>query len=229
MNSPTAELSGFQASAASAFSVAARAGGAVISLGYLLGLAEGPVVAVVGGLALITFGRNLLLDQRAAVMSGAALAVIAAALGIAALRWGALDLIEVRGIQSVLGPTVLVGPPEAATATSIAAAAALAGLVVWMSRPWPASKVLFGWWGLEAGIVVLAWTALFFEPTAMLGGSGGGSAGSFAWVGAAALVTGAVGAGAWLLQKTPPVVPGVLTATAGAAVAAAAAVLVTAL
>lgn len=228
MKSSAAETSSFQTSAASAFSVAARAGGAVISLGYLLGLVQGPIVGVVGGLALITFGRNLLLDRRGAAVSGAALAVIAAASGIAALRWGALDLDELRGVQSVLGPTVAVGPVAAAVATSTAAAAALVGLAVWMSRPWPTSGVLFGWWALESAIGSLALIALFFEPAGLLLGSGRGVV-VLSWVLGAAVLSAAVAAGGWLLQKSPEVVPGLLMVGAGAALAAAAGVLVTAL
>lgn len=227
MKSSTAEISGFQASASSAYSVAARVAGAVICLGYLLGVVQGPVVSVVGGLALITFGRNILLDHRTAAISGAALAVMAAALGIAALRWGALDLGELRGVQSVLGPTMLVGPVEASVATSIAGVAALAGLAVWMSRPWPDSRVLFGWWGLEAGIGGLALVTLFFEPVALVGSEG--AVAVLGWFALTALVVALVWAGGWLLKKLPTAVPAALMGGAGAAVAAAAAILVTAL
>lgn len=228
MKSSAAEVSSFQTSAASAFSVAARAGGAVISLGYLLGLVQGPIVGVVGGLALMTFGRNLLLDRHGAAVSGAALAVIAAAFGIAALRWGALDLAQLRGVQSVLGPTVAVGPVGAAVATSIAASAALVGLAVWTSRPWPTSPVLFGWWGVESAIGSLALITLFFEPAGLLLDGGRGFL-VLSWVAGAAVVTAAVGAGGWLLQKPPEAVPALLMLGAGAAVAAAAAILVTVL
>lgn len=200
----------------------------VICLGYLLGLVQGPVVSVVGGLALITFGRNLLLDHRSAAVSGAALAVIAAALGIAALRWGALDLGELRGVQSVLGPTVLVGPTEASLATSIAGAAAVVALTVWMSRPWPASKVLFGWWGVEAAVASLALLTLFFEPVALFDGAEGAVA-ILGWAGGTLAIAALAAAGGWFLQKVPQIVPAALMGVAGAAVAAAAAILVTAL
>lgn len=229
MKSAAAELSSFQASAASGFSVAARVAGAVICLGYLLGAVQGPVVSVVGGLALITFGRNLLLDHRAAAVSGAALAVMAAALGIAALRWGALDLGELRGVQSVLGPTVLVGPLEASVATSIAGAAAVTGLAVWMSRPWPDSRLLYAWWGVEAAIGSLALVTLFFEPAALLGGNSRGVVTVLGWLAITMIVGAVVAGGGWLLKKVPGVVPAFIMAGAGAAVAAAAAVLVTAL
>ena len=229
MKSAVAEITSFQASAASGFSVAARVAGAVICVGYLFGAVQGPVVSVVGGLALITFGRNLLLDHRAAAVSGAALAVMAAALGIAALRWGALDLGELRGVQSVLGPTVLVGPVEAAVATSLAATAAAAGLAVWMSRPWPDSRVLFVWWGVEAALGSLALVTLFFAPAALLGGNVQGVVALLGWLAATAVVGAAVAGGGWLLKTLPPSVPAFVMGGAGAAVAAAAGILVTAL
>jgi len=224
-----ADTSSFQASAASAFSVAARAGGTIICLGYLIGLVQGPVVSVVGGLALITFGRNLLLDHRSAAVSGAALAVIAAAMGIAALRWGALDLGELRGVQSVLGPTVLVGPLEASVATSAAGVAAVIALAVWMSKPWPASKVLFAWWATEAAVGSLALITLFLQPAALFGNASQGIAAALGWVGGTLLVGAAVAGGGWLLRRAPEIVPIVLMGASGAAVAASAAVLVTAL
>lgn len=229
MKPAVAELSGFQASSASAFSVAARAGGAVICLGYLLGLVPGSVVAVVGGLALLTFGRNLLLEHHEAALSGAALALLAASLGIAALRWGALDLAELRGVQSVLGPTVMVGPVTAALATSLAAAASLIGLAVWMARPWPDTGVLFGWWGLEAAIGALAVVTAFFEPVALMGSNGEGVAGAAGWVGTTALLTAVAGGGGWLFRKLPGTLQVVVVVVAGAALAAGAALLVTVL
>ena len=201
----------------------------MICLGYLLGAVQGPVVSVVGGLALITFGRNLLLDHRAAAVSGAALAVMAAALGIAALRWGALDLGELRGVQSVLGPTVLVGPVEAAVATSIAGVAAVIGLAVWMSRPWPDTRLLFAWWGLEATAGSLALVTLFFAPASLLGAHSRTVVGVLAWLAATTIVGVVVAGGGWALRKVPRAVPAFAMGGAGAAVAAAAAILVTVL
>lgn len=229
MKSTTADISSFQASAASAFSVAARVAGAVVCAGYLLGAVQGPVVAVVGGLGLITFGRNILLDHHEAAISGAALAVIAAALGIAALRWGALDLGELRGVQSVLGPTILVGPTQASVATSIAGGAAAVGLAVWMSRPWPASRVMFAWWGLEAALGSLALITLFFVPVGLFGNDSQGILALLGWVAATGALVAVAGGGGWLLKKVSAAVPALLMAGAGAVVAAAAAVLVTAL
>lgn len=225
MKSPTAEPSSSQASSAASFSVAARAAGSVIALGYLLGLVQGPVVAVVGGLALITFGRNLLLEHHRAAVSGGALAVLAGALGIAALRWGALDLSEIRGVQSVLGPTLLVGPTQAAVATGLAAGAALVALVVWLSRPWPSSKMLFAWWGLEAAVGSLALVTVFFDPAP----ASPGALGILLWAAITAGVVAPVTAASWALQRSPETVRAFLTVLAGAAVVAAAGLLVTVL
>ena len=198
-------------------------------MGYLLGLVHGPVVAVVGGLALITFGRNLLLEHHAAALSGAALAVMAAALGIAALRWGALDLDELRGVQAVLGPTLLVGPVQAAWATSIAAVAGFAGLVVWTARPWPSTRALFAWWSLEAALGSLALISLFFEPAGIFERSNEGVSGLLGAFGAPILLTAAVAGAGRLLRAVPEVVPVVLMLGSGAALAGSAAVLATAL
>ncbi|MGH2693430.1 MAG: hypothetical protein ACRDJJ_01315, partial [Actinomycetota bacterium] len=73
------EASSESSDPALAFSAATRAAGLVIALGYLLGLVPGPLVAVVGGLALVTFGRGLLCRRGDEAVAGAALAVVAGA------------------------------------------------------------------------------------------------------------------------------------------------------
>ena len=47
--------------AAPAFATGTRVAGVVLIVGYLSGLVPGQIVSLVGGLALITFGRMLLL------------------------------------------------------------------------------------------------------------------------------------------------------------------------
>ncbi|MDQ3983467.1 MAG: hypothetical protein M3271_12375, partial [Actinomycetota bacterium] len=81
----------------------ARVAGTVVALGYLLGFVRGPVVAVLGGLALVTLGRCAYSSPPDDLAFGGALAALAVALGVGALRWGALDLGDLRGAQSVLG------------------------------------------------------------------------------------------------------------------------------
>lgn len=221
MSTPDPHVARFEDLSVSAFSVATRVAGVVIALGYLLGLVPGPVVAVVGGLALTTFGRNLLLERTGAVVAGAALAVLGGALGIAALRWGALDLGDIRGVQSVLGPTVLVGPTQAAAASIVATAGATLALAVWCSRPWPTTRRQLIWWALELGVGAFAVATVFLDPAESA--LGAGEAGDTAiqisrWVGvivASAAVTGGI---AWLLDRTNNVWRGVAVIAAGAAV-----------
>lgn len=229
MTAAAVETSGFQGSSIGAFITGTRVAGAVIALGYLLGLVPGSVVAVVGALALITFGRALMLEPRAALAVGGALAVIGGALGIAALRWGALGLPELRGVQSVLGPTVLVGPEQAAVATGVAAGASLVALAAWSAAPWPADRFQLVWAVAEACIGAFAVVTVFFDPVKSAlgsGGTGGALVDIGLWLGAV-LATGAlVCLGAWALQRVAAIWRLAAVATAGAAVTAAAALLV---
>ena len=114
--------------AAPVFSVAARAAGSILAAGYILGMVPGPVIAVVGALALVTFGRILLAPRVEAALDAAALALFSAALLAGALRWGTLDLAEIRGAQTVLGPTVLLGPLDLAIAVCVTAGAGVLAL-----------------------------------------------------------------------------------------------------
>lgn len=228
MSTPAPEPRPFQVSSASSFSAAARAAGAVIALGYLLGLVPGPVVAVVGGMALITYGRNLLLERVASLLSGAALAVIGGALGIAALRWGALELGDIRGVQSVLGPTVLVGPTQAAAAAIVATAGASIALAVWCARPWPRTRLEYGWWGVELVVGAFAIATVFLDPARSAldaGGAGDAALEMARWAGAIGVVAVAAGGGSWFLNKLGVLWRAVATAVAGAAVAVAAALI----
>ena len=217
---------GFQEASPAAFASGTRAAGLVITLGYLLGVVAGPLVAVVGGLALITYGRSLLLTRIPASIAGAAVAVLAGALGVGALRWEALELAELRGVQAVLGPTLLVGPTQSAVATSIAAGAALLALAVWLSSPWPVHRFGLVWGALEAIAAALAITTVFFDPAES--GLGGGGAGSIVaqllrWAAVVVLAASATSALAWFLSRHKVVWRAIPVAVAGAAVLAAAA------
>jgi hypothetical protein len=150
----------------------ARCAGAVIALGYLLGLVPGPLVPVIGGLALMTFGHGLLQDRASRTFSAAGLAIVAGAVGIGALRWGAMGLDAIRGAQQVLGPTVLVGPTTAATASWIAAGSALVGLGVWMSSADPGGARARVGWGAEIAIGALAVVLVFWGDAHAPGGDG---------------------------------------------------------
>lgn len=140
----------------------ARCAGATIALGYLLGFVSGPLVPVIGGLALVTYGHGLLLDRGSRTFAAAGLAIVAGAIGIGALRWGAMGLDAIRGAQQVLGPTVLVGPEAASAASWMAALSAIAGLAVWISAgyrdTWPARAA----WVAEAALGSLAVVWIFW-------------------------------------------------------------------
>lgn len=216
---------GFQEASPAAFASGTRAAGLVITLGYLLGMVPGPVVAVVGGLALITYGRSLLLTRIPASLAGGAVAVVAGALGVGALRWETLELAELRGVQAVLGPTLLVGPTQSAVATSIAAGAALLALAVWLSSPWPASRFGLIWGALEAIAAALAIATVFFDPaeSGLGGGAGSVSAQLLRWA-AVALVAASVASGlGWFLGRRKVVWRAIPVVVAGAGVLAAAA------
>ena len=143
----------------------------MIVIGYLSGLVPGAVVSIVGGLALMTFGRALLLDRVSGAVSGAALAVAAGALGVGALRWGTLEIEGIIGAQSVLGPTVLVAPTAAAAASSAAMAAGVLALGVWSSEPLFEVRGAKAWGVFEVILAVLAVIVAFAVP-ATGGGTG---------------------------------------------------------
>ncbi|MGH2809020.1 MAG: hypothetical protein ACRDKT_17285 [Actinomycetota bacterium] len=165
---------------APAFSVGTRAAGAVIVAGYLTGLVPGAVVSVVGGLALITFGRALLLDRVSGAGVAAALAVTAGALGVGALRWGTLELEGLIGAQSVIGPTVSVGPTPAAVSAVIATVAALVAIGVWLTEPRAASRGSWIWFAVESVLMVATLASVFAVPSA---GGGTGLGGFLSAVG----------------------------------------------
>lgn len=184
--------------AAPTFATGTRVAGAVLVAGYVSGLVPGAVVSLVGGLALITFGRALLLDRRATVVSGAALAIAAGALGVAALRWGTLSLRELVGVQSVLGPSIVVGPTETAVASAVALGAAVIALAAWSIEPVGPDRRARVWSRVEAILGVLAATVVFAAP-----GSGGSFSELIARPTDAAVTAGVVAAGVALVVVAP--------------------------
>ena len=121
-------------------------------------------MSLVGGLALITFGRALLLDRSGTAVSGVALAIAAGALGIAALRWGTLSLEGLVGAQSVLGPTILVGPEVPAIASGVALGAALLATAAWVTEPRGTDRLSRVWSRAEGILAVAAATIVFAAP-----------------------------------------------------------------
>ena len=213
-------------------STAARVAGSIIAFAYLMGLVPGPLVSVVGGLALVTLGRALLLPRVEGNRSALALAVLAGSLGVAALRWGTLDLTELRGVQSVLGPTVLVGPIAAAVACAVALAGGVLAMGAWVFAPKPVGRIGYVWSGIEAVLGSLALVTVFVDPArSALAGAGFGDASLE--IGRWLLVVGVVGALvfglAFLYERLPDIWRWVALGSTGIAVMVAAGLIASAL
>lgn len=131
---------------------AARLAGIVIAGAYSFGIVDGPIVAAVGGLALVTFGRALLVDGHGPLVAAAGLGILAAAIGVAAIRWGTLEVAELRGVQAALGPTVATGTSAVVGWAITAAVAGLVALLLWTAVE-PAGATL---WGIVEGSVFAA-------------------------------------------------------------------------
>ncbi len=208
-------------------SAGARAAGLVLALGYLTGFVAGPLVAAVGGLALMTFGRCLSLDRGAQVLSAAGLAVVAGAVGVTGLRWGTLDLAGLRSVQAVLGPTLLVGPTAGAGASIAAAGAAIVALALWLSaRP---AQGAWQWAGatLEALAMALCVVTAFWGPKLLAGADVEPSEtmrGAGIWLGATALCLLVGVGGALVLRAVSGRLKAALMTVSGLTVVAAAAV-----
>ena len=147
-----------------AASIAARVAGAVTALGFLLGVVDGPIVAVVGALALIAFGRSLVAPPGTEVVGPLAFAVVAGATGVVALRWSSLDLAAIRGVQAVLGPSVAVGPTEVAAATGVAFAAGVLAAGLWLADVLPGGGLGPRWRWVERTVAGLVLATLFAGP-----------------------------------------------------------------
>ena len=114
-------------------SIATRVAGAIGALGYLLGLVDGPFLGALAGLALIAFGRALIAPRGLELIAPLGFAVLAGASGVVALRWGTLEIADIRGVQGVLGPTIAVDPQVAAVAAGAAWLAATLALGIWLA------------------------------------------------------------------------------------------------
>lgn len=174
-----------------ASAVGVRVAGVVIALAYLTGWLPGPLLAAAGGLALVTFGHALLLERVPSLFTGAAFAAIVVALSAGALRWSTLDLGELRGVQAVLGPTVLVGPGLAAAGAWAGGVACVLGIAVWLRFPRREAWFSLLPWAAEVLVVSLATATVFWGPesTALSSGESGEMWGE---IGRWALVTAAV-------------------------------------
>jgi hypothetical protein len=193
----------------------------VLALGYLTGLVSGPLVAAVGGLALNTFGRSLRMDRAGRGLAAAGFAVVAGALSIAAVRWGTLELAELRSVQAVLGPTLLVGPEPAAIAAIVATVAASVALGLWVAALPVQGFIQWAWTGLETLTMALALVSAFWGPKILVDVAEAPTTevlDSFGiWAAAAAVVTFVAIAGGLGARMLPP---SIRTALMGAALVA---------
>lgn len=173
----------------------------------------------------MTFGRALLLDRRGTSVAGAALAIAAGALGVAALRWGTLSLEELVGAQSVLGPTIFVGPETMAAAACVALVSALIAVGVWSTEPETTEKQARAWSRVEAFLAIASAVVVFAAPA-----SGGGLTHLFSDPIDLLPAAGALAAGVLVVLAAPRLfrssrVRWVVLAMSGAAVVASAAVM----
>jgi len=199
-----------------AASIAARVAGAVTAFGFALGVVDGPVVGVVGALALIAFGRSLAAPAGTELLGPLAFAVVAGASGIVALRWSSLELAEIRAIQAVLGPTVAVAPDQAAIAAGVALGAAIIAAGIWLADDLADSGLGVVWRWLEVVAVGLVLATLFAGPEAA-------GVPEFAlWAGATAVLSGLVALVRILARPASAGVRLAVVAVTAAAVAAAA-------
>ena len=143
-------------------SAAARISGAVIALGYLTGLVPGTLAAAVLALGTMTFGRSMW--SRGELLGVVAFGVVVLASLVGALRWGSDSLDAIRGAQAVLGPTILIGPQEAAIGAGLAAGAGVIALSVWLGVPRPVG--LWSWviTSAEGVVVALCLVTSFWGP-----------------------------------------------------------------
>ena len=166
-------------------SIAARVAGVVGAVGYLLGLVDGPVLGLLGSVALLSFGRALASVDGGELIAPASFGVVAGAAGVVALRWGTLELDGIGGIQAVLGPIVSVDPAPVAAMASASLLAALVATGVGMTDPGAGIATPRWWWWAEIGTVSGALALLFVSSP--IAGSGGAALWGAATVGLVAV------------------------------------------
>ena len=202
-----------------AAAAAARAAGSVVVLGFLLGFVDGSLLVVIGGLGLIVFGRGLLLPLAEARLAAVALAGFALALGVVAARWRSLEIDELRAVQAVLGPTLVVGTPSSIASTVLAGIGALSAAGLWASVARQDPRL--GW---AADVVLLALSAASVLWGPSVGGRSLAAAANWSGAGlvAAGLIT-LIGLGAtrWRYGRRAAATAALGCCTAAAAVLAA--------
>jgi hypothetical protein len=197
-------------------SVAARVAGVVLALGYVTGIVDGPVVGAIGGVALITFGRALVSSPGGELIAPGALAVLAGGTGVVALRWGTLELADIRGIQGVLGPTIVVDPLAVAIASGVALVGSVLALGLWLTEPPEGTRTW--WWWVEAATGALLLSGMFVGPELAGWAEAGIWLGATALIGALAAAAASVAATRSAVLRTMVLVGCALFVAGGAAV-----------
>ena len=160
------------------------------AVGYLVGLVDGPVLGILGSVALLSFGRALASVDGGELIAPASFGVVAGAAGVVALRWGTLELDGIGGIQAVLGPIVSVDPAPVAAMASASLLAALVATGVGMSDPGAGIGTPQWWWWAEIGTVSGALALLFVSsPIAGFSGAALWGAATAGFVAAAAMTS----------------------------------------
>ncbi|MEA2460902.1 MAG: hypothetical protein QOH90_1079 [Actinomycetota bacterium] len=168
-----------------------RAVGLVLAYGYLAGLVPGSIIAVAGALFVLTAGRSLVVTSGQTWSLALSVVVLVSAIGVPAFRWGTLSLSDLRGIQSVLGSTLEVGPTQMAAGAAVAAVGALLALSTWLAAPAPTSRA--GWIAssLEAGAGAVAIVTAFWGASLIDGAGVAETALALGrWIGLSVLVAG---------------------------------------
>ncbi len=167
--------------------------GAIQTLAILAGAADLPVVAALG-IVVIAVSRSLARPASDAASRIAAGLVVVASASLGLLRWQTTSLVDLRGLQAVLGPTVLVGPERAATGAWVALVTGACALALILGRPH--DRIDGAAWAiaLAAGALLLA--TAFYGPQVA-----GWGTDSIVWNDAVpiALATGAIAVGAGAL------------------------------
>jgi hypothetical protein len=187
---------------------AAQAAGIVLAFAQLTGLWEGILFLLGGAFALIAGGRMLDEDDSTAFLTAFAYVVLIGSLGAVALRWASPDLEVWRGVESVLGAPLVVGPTGASVGCGLAAAAGLGTMAVLLSgRVTGTARVrVFGI--LEALVLALALVTAFWGPELTPGADVSQTLLELGrWVGLTIVVAGVGWAGGLLLRRASARVP----------------------
>jgi hypothetical protein len=121
------------------------------------------LVVVAGAIALVSAGKVLEEDGGVALVNVVGFAILVSALGVAALRWGTMDMADWRGIQAVIGPPLVVAPNSVAIGCGLAAGGGVLGTALWLRAP-AGGRTILVLRIAEASIAGLALTTAFWGP-----------------------------------------------------------------